>query len=237
MSLDYQIKGIAQSLFNEASTVHYYEQIRCLIEHKLANNKEQATKILEDWSRNGVSFPNGKMEFRPSNKMMVVDINNDLAKEYGISCFNNFSVNYCNFFSLLALRELTQTNCFNDLMIDKKSNKKIKEIYESYFNAGLASEDILKWRNKVGAHYAITDKRKENIATLNYLISVHPTLNDWRYEVGGTNLTINDEVSEFNGWSVTKEYEKLTSNEKVKVFFESLNLGTNIYKMFESAAA
>ena len=238
MSLQYQIKGVAESLFNEASTVSYYEQIRFLIEHELAENKEMAIKTLEDWSTNGFSFPNDSFKFRASNKIMVIDIDNDLAKDYGISNFNNFSVNYCNFLSLFALGELSknENKNFNEIMNDTQSNNNIRKIYKSYFENELASKDVKTWRDKVGAHYAITDKRKENIATLNYLISVHPTLNKWRYEVGATNLAINDESSEFNGWSVTKEYEKLSSNDKFRPFFESLNLGTNLYKTFESAS-
>lgn len=236
MSLQYQIKGVAESLFKEATTVHYYEQIRFLIEHKLAENKEIATKTLEDWSKNRISFPNDSFKFRASNKMMVIDVNNDLAKDYGISNFNNFSVNYCNFLSLFALGELSknENKNFNEIMNDLQSNNNIRKIYKSYFNNELASKDVKTWRDKVGAHYAIADKRKENIATLNYLISVHPTLNEWRYEVGVTDLAINDETSEFNGWSVTKEYEKLSSHDKFKSFFTGLNLGTNLYKTFES---
>ena len=238
MSLQYQIKGVAKSLFEEATTVNYYEQIRFLIEYELAENKEMATKTLEDWSKNGVSFPNDSFKFRASNKMIVIDINNDLAKDYGISNFNNFSVNYCNFLSLFALGELSknENKNFDEIMNDTQSNNKIRKIYKSYFENALASKDVKKWRNKVGAHYAITDKEKENIATLNYLIVVHPTLNEWRYEVGATNLVINDKSSEFNGWSVTKEYEKLSSNDRFRPFFESLNLGTNLYKTFESAS-
>ncbi len=96
---------------------------------------------------------------------------------------------------------------------DASKFKQVKKAIDDYV-IGIAELDRVRvWRNKVFAHFAITDPFKDdNIATLDMSV-IFPVSFEGRYVVGGMTMLRSNSggsyKSELPRWSLTEVFESL----------------------------
>jgi hypothetical protein len=132
-----------------------------------------------------------------------------------IACFFHwFGGSVCNFARfvgfILGLEKKLYTRA--DLGNRDKIST-IKKAVDGYVKSVIELENVRVWRNKVGAHPAITDpKVDDNIATLDMSV-IFPVTFENRYVVGGLSLMKSDatgsHTSQLPRWSLTEVYESL----------------------------
>ncbi|MGH8071590.1 MAG: hypothetical protein ACRERE_41425 [Candidatus Entotheonellia bacterium] len=132
--------------------------------------------------------------------------------------FHWFGVSLCNYVRLvgfvngLAMGRITREN-----LQDKKGFKRIKEECRAYVDDVAEIKDVIVWRNKVAAHFAITDPREEdNIATLDMSVIYPVAFSDGRFRVHAMTLSRTHAdgmsyTSELPSWSMTEVCEKFAS--------------------------
>lgn len=146
--------------------------------------------------------------------------NNDLIP-YNISIvlpsyfhwFGNSLINYSRLTGYIIGRENGEI-LDEDIQFEPQ-RKKIKNYCDSYVKSIPELIEVLKWRNKVSAHFALTDPRNEdNIATMNSSIIFPINFINNRFRTTGgiygitceNNLTFESEIP---NWSITEVFEKL----------------------------
>lgn len=132
-----------------------------------------------------------------------------------VACFFHwFGVSVCNFARLVGfIRGLSRGDFTRADLKDPTTFKPIKESIKDYVSGIPELESVLVWRNKVFAHFAITDPYKDdNVATLDMSV-IHPVTFENRYFVGGMTLrkssSSGSHVSELPRWSLTEVFEAL----------------------------
>lgn len=125
-------------------------------------------------------------------------------------CFNWFSTSIVNYLRLVGLIDIMNQRGWNsqDLQ-DDKNRKKITNHCVSYVKRVVP--EIYKWRNKIAAHFAITDpSSKDNLGTLEYSI-MNPIMYLKPYFVaGGFAWSIRGQKSQLEKWALTQTFENLT---------------------------
>jgi len=126
--------------------------------------------------------------------------------------FGNSLCNYARLTGYIVAREegnITEA----DLQLEPERNK-IKKACDNYIKSLQEIQEVLKWRNKVSAHFALTDPRKDdNIATLEASIIYPVCFEKDRFRTGtliyskGSGTT--NYTSEIPRWSLTEIYEEL----------------------------
>jgi len=109
----------------------------------------------------------------------------------------------------LAKGEFTRAD-----LIDPANYDTVKKSVDAYAKGLPELGNVLKWRNKVGAHFAITDPRKDdNIATLNMSVLFPVAFENGRYVVNSTVMTRSGSSGTFTSdiprWSVTEVFEAM----------------------------
>ena len=132
-----------------------------------------------------------------------------------IACFFHwFGVSLCNYSRLVGFIHGLETKAFTRATLqDRDSFQDIKVAVDSYVRSVTELEKVQVWRNKVSAHFAITDPRKDdNAATLDMSV-IFPITFENRYVVGGLTMTVGDSVnsqtSQLPRWSLTEVFEAL----------------------------
>lgn len=133
-----------------------------------------------------------------------------------VCLFHWFGVSLCNYARLVGF--IRGLDCGDFARSDLKDSAKFKDIKKSvnsYVRGVCELSAVLKWRNKVGAHFAITSPQADdNKATLDMSV-MHPvTFTNRRYRVAELTLTYAGastapESSEIPQWSVTEVFESL----------------------------
>lgn len=119
--------------------------------------------------------------------------------------FANTLVNYLRFVGLIEILKSNQWE-FKDVLA--QSNK-IKKHCSQYVETVIP--DVLRWRNKVSAHFSATDPRKEdNLADLHYSVMYHVSYNQPYYEVGSINIGKKGYTTNYKPWQLTKLFEDLS---------------------------
>jgi len=141
------------------------------------------------------------------------------------SFFHWFATSVCNYARLtgyLVGRETGQISA-----TDKKDNPaKIKTFCDDYMKGLTEMQDVIKWRNKVAGHFALTDPvshhkadptKNDNFMTLNAsAINLIGFSND-RFITSSLQMTTFDPVtkapisSDLPSWSLTQLFETLTN--------------------------
>ena len=132
-----------------------------------------------------------------------------------VACFFHwFGISVCNYVRLVGfIRGLASGDFVRADLKDSAKFTQIKRSIEAYV-ASVAEIDAVRiWRNKVFAHFAITDPfRDDNIATLDMSI-VFPITFEGTYVVGGMTMSRKDAcetyVSDLPRWSLTEVFESL----------------------------
>ena len=132
--------------------------------------------------------------------------------------FHWFGVSLCNFVRLVGFLASLQSGHItrNDLST-AQGRKRVGSACREYVESVAEVRNVVVWRNKVAAHFAITDPREEdNLATLDMSV-MHPVaFSSSRYRVGAFALSYGSggEVSiesQIPAWSVTEIYEQLAA--------------------------
>ena len=130
--------------------------------------------------------------------------------------FHWFGVSLCNYVRLVGfVNGLAMGRITREHLQDKSCFKRIKKECKAYVDAVVEVKDVIVWRNKVAAHFAITDPREQdNIATLDTSVIYPVAFSDGRFRVHGMVLsrTRSDGrtyTAELPSWSITEVCEKL----------------------------
>lgn len=134
-----------------------------------------------------------------------------------IACFFHwFGVSVCNFARLVGfVRGLAASDFTRADLNDPACFSDVRKSVESYVTGVSELSDVLKWRHKVGAHFAITAPQKnDNISTLDESVIFPVVFSDGRYRVNGFSFTRKNvtgiHTSSIPSWSVTEVFEQLT---------------------------
>ena len=126
--------------------------------------------------------------------------------------FHWFGVSVCNFARLVGLiRGLSRGDFTRKDFTDPAKLNDIKVAIDGYLSSIPELADVQVWRNKVFAHFAITDPRKhDNLTTLDMSV-IFPVSFNGNYVVGGMTMTrfgsSGSETAALPEWSVTQVFE------------------------------
>lgn len=129
--------------------------------------------------------------------------------------FHWFGVSVCNMARLAGfLRGLSIGAFTRSDLGDPSKFKAVRAAVDDYLSRVTELSPVLVWRNKVGAHFEITDPRKDdNPATLDMSVVFPVTFSDTRYYVGDMAMTRKTQAgvhtSALPTWSVTEVFESL----------------------------
>ncbi len=124
-------------------------------------------------------------------------------------CFNWFAVSIVNYLRLISLVDLMNKNNWksNDIA-HQENHKEVKDYCREYVREVIP--EIYRWRNKVAAHFAITDPfNNDNLGTLESSIMNPVSYHCPYFESGLISLVTNNQKSELPVWSLSKTFEIL----------------------------
>jgi hypothetical protein len=126
--------------------------------------------------------------------------------------FGNSIINYARLVGLIVAKEQGEIT-EGDLQFEP-AREKIRIACNNYIKSLPELEEVLKWRHKVSAHFALTDPRKEdNIATLEASIIYPVGSENGRYRTGTLTFSKGDNKVNYNSeipkWSLTETFEIL----------------------------
>jgi len=160
------------------------------------------------WQREG----GGKLNFH----VYGLDIDGTKGNLDVIACFFHwFGVSVCNFARLvgfvrgLSLNEFTRAD-----LGDPAKFQDVRSSVNAYVANVPELSDVLVWRHKVGAHFAITAPLKsDNVSTLDMSVVFPVTFTNGQYRVGELTLirknAAGTQTSALPCWSVTEVFESL----------------------------
>lgn len=128
--------------------------------------------------------------------------------------FHWFGLSLCNYARLVGfIRGLHCGDFVRADLTDKKGVEKAKRSIEAYVLGIPELTDVKTWRNKVFAHFAITDPfREDNISTLDMSV-ICPVTFEGKYYVGSMVMTkknsSGNHTSSLPKWSMTDVFESL----------------------------
>jgi hypothetical protein len=169
------------------------------------------------------SVANRKYPFLESpKKVKIVSLGRDFDATTQdidmVACFFHwFGVSLCNFARLVGfIRGLKRGEYARADLSDPAKTKArvIKNSVDLYVESVPELQPVLVWRDKIAAHFAITDPRKDdNIATLDMSLIFPVTYASPRYRANYFQMIRSNAagttVSGFPEWSVTEVYEQL----------------------------
>ena len=133
-----------------------------------------------------------------------------------IACFFHwFGVSVCNYARLVGFVRGLSANEFTRADLSNPSKfQDVRASVDTYVGNLPELSDVLVWRNKVGAHFAITAPHKsDNVSTLDMSVMFPVTFTNGQYRVGELTLTRNNAVGTHTSalpcWSVTEVFESL----------------------------
>lgn len=129
------------------------------------------------------------------------------------SFFHWFGITICNYARLVGFIVSREQGLINQSdLYPRPDTLKIKTHCDNYIKELSEIEQVLKWRNKVAAHFALTDPRKvDNIATMEASIIYPVGFENNRYRTGTMVFGRGNESdfyeSEIPQWSLTETFE------------------------------
>jgi hypothetical protein len=127
--------------------------------------------------------------------------------------FRWFGVSICNYARLTGfLSGLSSQAYTREQAADPSYHGIVRQHCSTYVDSVSELDSIKIWRNKVFAHFAITDPRKDdNPALLDASVMSPIVFSDSRLRVGGMIITQNEHESSLPAWSVTEAFESLSA--------------------------
>ncbi|MBO2629479.1 hypothetical protein [Shewanella algae] len=212
--VEYPINQVKRVLHREASNIRHYENLKFLL--NCYETQDEAEKVLK-------LYYEGRSLSLPPIKLNLggFDMNDPYVLAYGTTNFDVFSIYMMNLCSLLGIQKyLNQGNSYQDI---KDNPDEVKKLIFNEREEWLP-KPVKLWRNKVAAHYAAADpKKNDNLMTLMDSLSAVPHYSFPRYTVSSMRIVVNGETSQLKEWSVTKVYEELTTKLALKPLRPLLN--------------
>ena len=122
------------------------------------------------------------------------------------SFFNWFSLSLCNYLRLIALIELVNRYKWTVRDISKDSDSVKQKC--AHYTKEIVPEVVI-WRNKIAAHPALTDPRKDNVALLQYSVMDSFAFVNRYFTAGYLQLGSDGHDSDMTPWALTEIYERL----------------------------
>jgi hypothetical protein len=133
-----------------------------------------------------------------------------------IAClFHWFGVSVCNYTRLVGfVRGLSANEFTRDDLGDAAKFQDVRSAVNACVRSVAELSDVVVWRNKVGAHFAITaPEGSDNVATLDMSVMFPVSFSSGRYRVGEYTLSrtgaTGTHKSAIPCWSVTEVFESL----------------------------
>jgi hypothetical protein len=199
-----QIRGVS------VNQDKYFNEINALIHLKnglilLYNNVRPTEKKIEEEDKGSTIISWGRDPCIPASLFL------------NLPCFfHSYGTSICNYARLTGFIVGREIGEITDADIQNPSNKKvIRGFCDDYMDSLAELKEVKKWRDKVSAHFALTDPRKDdNVATLEASIIYPVGLQNSRFKTGVMVYEkINGEssiASEIPAWSLTETFELLT---------------------------
>lgn len=127
--------------------------------------------------------------------------------------FHWFGNSLCNYARLAGYIVAREQNNINEKDIQFEPNRVvIKNACDAYQKNLLEIQEVLKWRNKVSAHFALTDPRRDdNISTMEASIIYPVSFEIDRFKTGSWIFSRGNETSNHTSeipiWSLTQVFE------------------------------
>jgi hypothetical protein len=136
--------------------------------------------------------------------------------------FHWFGTSLCNYARLVGFISGIHSGAFSRSATEDPANfDLIKKHCTSYVKSIPELEPVQIWRNKVFAHFALTDPRKSDNAALLDVSTMSPiVLIDGRFSVGGVVIATRGAEVEMPTWSMTSVFEALEARYWPGVKFE-----------------
>lgn len=125
-----------------------------------------------------------------------------------ISATHWFAISITNYARLVALIGLMDSKSWKSSDIADPSNRSTVQKFCKQYVDGLLPE-VLTWRNKVAAHFAATDPRDDNLATLEQSLMNPLTYERDRIKTSSLTLHSGGHVSAIPSWCATETFERL----------------------------
>lgn len=129
------------------------------------------------------------------------------------SIYHWFALSIVNYSRLVGYIVARDQGHVTDADLQLKPERvKIKKACNAYIESLSDIKEVLKWRNKVAAHYALTDPRPDdNISTLEASIIYPVSFDDGRFRTGMWIYSKGEGLdSEIPSWSLTEIFELLS---------------------------
>lgn len=179
-----------------------------------------------------------QFEEKLSNKKIVIAMGenphfseNDIALI--TNCFHWFGISITNYARLIGYLDGIHKKIYTKSDIeDANKYSQIKKHVDFYVSSIPELDSVKKWRNKIAAHFAITDPRKssDTASILAYSVMSRAYYSAHRFRVGVGDIQIShhdggeDLNDHFPTWSVTEIFENLSPRYwPVSDTFESQN--------------
>lgn len=133
--------------------------------------------------------------------------------------FHWYGVTLCNYARLVGFVGAIESGRITKELLqnqDRASRQQVKSACDDYVGSVAEIQDVVRWRHKVAAHFAITDPHKDDNPMTLEASTVYPVSYDaGRFRVGSWvfGQTNQDETvqSEIPSWSLTEMHEQLAS--------------------------
>lgn len=127
--------------------------------------------------------------------------------------FHWYGVSVCNYARLVGF--LTGISCgayTRNSVENPDEYKKIKVFCDNYVASIPELTAVSHWRNKVFAHFALTDPRSKDNGAMLDVSTMSPTMfSNGRFQLGGMQVMCRGGTVEMPAWSITETHEKLSS--------------------------
>lgn len=210
---------IDKKLNIEVNQANYYNEINTLMNLKygliqLYNSvRPMELKLIEENN-------DGELLFFGNHPSIPREFHNLLP-----CLFHWFGTSVCNYTRLVGYIVCKEQGLITQQMESENINiRQIKDACNNYVKNVEEIKEVLKWRNKIAAHFAITDPRAEdNIATLEASIIYPIGFTATRYKTHNFNFSkiedTNIIASELPQWSLTETFEVLKDRFWPEVIF------------------
>lgn len=122
------------------------------------------------------------------------------------SLFNWFSSSLCNYLRLIALIDIATKRKWDTGQISRNADT-VKQHCARYTKE--VAPEVKAWRDKIAAHPALTDPRKDNVALLEFSVLDSFAFANRRFVAGSIRWVSRGHDSNMQSWSLTEVYERL----------------------------
>lgn len=127
--------------------------------------------------------------------------------------FHWYANTLINYLRLIGFIQITYSENISLEDYKKKNNNQIRKMVKKHCSDYVkkVSPDILIWRNKVSAHFSLTDPQEDSLSTIMSSVRSQINWHDNRLTAVPGMIKFSEEETKLPVWSVTKNFENLSS--------------------------